>query len=411
MPWRLRGLVSLTVLVFCACGGSKPTLPGAGPPIFLGQLGQPTHFAREGWIPFIDVAVGSTAVSVLIDTGSPVVLLDSSALGLASGPRTVALGAFGGSIQGLPVVATSLGGVDGTLGGTLWTNFALVIDYKASNAFLESSGSPLFPAEVLASGLEAPVHVAFVVRGGGAVSFPGCGAGCKVPPTRALVQVAVESQAPAWMMVDTGSSLVVLDPAFAAALPATGRPRLDGVIVNGIGGLVETYMTRLGSMAVGGDVDVSEPVLVAPDASTFDSLSAETGMKVVGLIGGGFLRWRAILIDYAALHLVFARYTDPSHVDPREYIRAGFTVALNGTSWTVTEVYRGTDAESAGLVRGDVVTQLDGTPLAGLDSPAVEALLAGRSVGDVVVVTVQRASGAIDLDVMVEDLLPAFTGP
>lgn len=420
----VRWAAAILCVALAACGGSSPTAHNdAGPDggadagiHFIGQLGQPAHIQFDGWIPTLRVSSGSVTTTALLDTGSPLVFLDATTFGLAPGPRNIGLAAFGGMLSDLPVVAFDLsqlgGGEEAILGGTLWSSFALAIDYKGANAYLQAGGHPEVPSDIPSASLGAPAQVPFELRGGGLASFPGCDAGCPVPATRVTLSVVVEGGQPVWMMLDTGSVWVALDSAFAAGLPDAGRPRLDGITAETISGPKTTYMTRLASISVGASVDASEPVLVLPDGdTTFASLSAETGVPVVGLIGGGFLRRRVTVIDYVARELLLAPYLDNSHIDPNEFVQMGFLLVPNGTTWVVGDVYRGTSAEQVGLVRGDVITRINGTTLAGLDSAAVLALFYGHSLGDLVTVTVQRPSGAVDLVVAVENLLPEFTLP
>ena len=132
---------------------------------------------------------------------------------------------------------------------------------------------------------------------------------------------------------------------------------------------------------------------------------------MVGIVGAGFLRRRVTIIDYPAKQLVLADYLDSSFIDPNEFVGVGFYLSQEGTSWVVAEVLSPSGAQTAGLLSGDIVSTVDGTSLAGLDAVAVNQLLTGFSVGDVVTVTVERSSQTVDVQITVENLLPDYFGP
>jgi hypothetical protein len=421
--YTVSAFATLVLIALSACRGSGLSAPDAGwnasQVVFSGQLGLPTPIHLNAWLPEMTVSSGSASATAVIDTGSPLVLVDSPVFGLDAGPSYVPLNAFGGTFPGLPVLAhdaapaeLSNGSPTVQLGGSLWLNFAVGIDYKASNAYLLDGGTAAVPPDISPAELATPKLVSFDLLGGGLGGYAGCTSGCLVPATRVLVPVVVEGGTPVWMMVDTGSSWVTLDAAFGATLSTNGRPRLDGIPDYEINSSEQSYLTRLASIAVGGAVDTNEPVLVLPSADDFFSgISTETGVSVVGAVGGGFLRRRVTIIDYPAKQLVLADYLDSSFIDPNEFVGVGFYLSQEGTSWVVAEVLAPSGAETAGLMVGDIVSTVDGTSLAGMDAVAVNQLLTGFSVGDVVTVTVERSSQTLDLKITVENLLPDYFGP
>ena len=71
-------------------------------------------------------------------------------------------------------------------------------------------------------------------------------------------------------------------------------------------------------------------------------------------------------------------------------------------------VYDNTDAEAEGLISGDVIMEIDGTEITGLDALAVGNLLGAFVEGQQVPIGIQVGNGVQTVDVMVEDLLPAY---
>jgi hypothetical protein len=208
------------------------------------------------------------------------------------------------------------------------------------------------------------------------------------------------------MMVDTGAAFLALDRRYAATLADNGRPRLDGVIVNTPSGPVNASLTRVATISVGEASDVQTPTLVFPADSVFDALSSETGLTIVGLVGGSFLRRGVVAIDYPSSAVVLARRIDQSYLDAHEFIGPGFTLASVSAEWVIATVYPGTPAAAGGLQSGDIVRAIDGTSLAGKSIVEIDAITHAWSVGQVLTVELDRAGTASQVAVSVEDLLP-----
>ena len=74
----------------------------------------------------------------------------------------------------------------------------------------------------------------------------------------------------------------------------------------------------------------------------------------------------------------------------------------------VSYTYRGSPAETAGIVAGDVVTSIDGISLAGMTLDQITAILA-RPVGETAELTVVRENGVIETVTVIYDYI--FTDP
>lgn len=407
--------LSLLLALLAACGDDVLEYEGAA--------GQATAARLDAWVAAVPVRVdGAEARDFLVDTGAPVSMLDADSFpDRVEGATTVALDGFGLRIPGAPVLVFDVFAYEqpaevalhGIIGGDLLRHFAVSIDYQNPRVWLEDAPDGL-PAGVAGAAVEDVIAMPASVRGGGRALVPGdCPGGCgtvDLAATRFLVEVRLEDDdAPRWMLVDTGATAVVLDPAVAAALLDPDRPRLDGVTVGTAMGQVTAYYTRLARLEVGGAAaSPSVAVLVLPDDSLFAGLSVEVGVEVAGLLGASFLRRFLTTIDYPAATLRLAPYRATGHIDPDEFVRVGFTMTQRDGTWQLQDVYPGTDAAAQGLTPGSTVAELDGTAITGATATEIAGLLSGFGLGDQVPVGVNRDGSIVVVPVTVEDLLPAY---
>ena len=406
----MRRFLAIALLAAAACDS-------AGGLDYSGTPGQEIPVTIASSVPVIDASADGAPGRFLVDSGSPVTILDPT--GGEPGTRRVALDAFALTFPDVPVAifdpfAGSAQALDGLVGGDVISGFALTIDYRNQRGWLEQDDDAP-PAGADPATVDDPVWTDAQLRGGGRLDVPGCTIGdCSVHvgATRLLVEVSLESAAPAWFLVDTGATAVVLAPGVADALGDPARPRLDGVTVATADGEATAYYTRVGDMAVAdGAVTATDvPVLVLP-ASLLAPLEDEVGHPIAGLLGGSFLRQFLVTLDDPSHRLRLARFRDQDHIDADEFVGVGFTMASRGGVWEIRDVYSGTDAAAEGLVRGEPVVSLDGVALAGADRATIDGILAGFALGDDVAVAVVRGGADVTLQVAVEDLLPHYTRP
>ncbi|HKA91206.1 MAG TPA: aspartyl protease family protein [Haliangiales bacterium] len=392
----MRWLVAL--LGCAACGGGFD---------YEGTAGRPQPVAFPSLVPVAPVVVDAAAPkSFGIDTGAPGTLIDSGAFpSRPLGAGTAALGVLGLRFASVPAQTGGYFTADDPLGGLvgadLLAHFAFSLDYKGARAWLSDPFSPANAPADLGAGAE--VDVPFGLVGAHRVTF----------------QATIEGQPPTWVLLDTGATAVTLDEGFYAQLGGAARPRLDGLKVVTVNGIATGFWTRVWRVTAGGASPGASPgasvddvqAIVVPGSMLFRNVAAETGRDVRVLLGGKFLRSFFTTIDYQAERVRLARYVDPTHIDPDEWIRPGFRLTLRGGAWTVTTVYVGTDASAKGMLEGDVVLQIDGMAIVGLGSDAVDALMRGRPVGGSVAVELRRGAQTIDVQVLVEDLLPHYPPP
>ncbi len=404
----MRRVFAIALVASAGCGSS-------GGLDYSGTPGQEVPVTIASAVPVIDASADGAPGRFLVDSGSPVTILDLAAGD--PGTRRIALDAFALTFPDVPVAtfdlfAGSEQAFDGLVGGDVLSGFALTLDYRDQRGWLEEEDDAL-PAGVDPATVDAPLWADAQLRGGGHLDVPGCSGGdCSVDvrATRLLVEASIESAPPAWFLIDTGATAVVLAPSIADALGGAGRPRLDGVTVATADGPATAYYTRVGDISVAGTAATDVPVLVLP-ASLLAPLEDEVGHPIAGLLGGSFLRQFLVTLDDPGRRLRLARFRDQDHIDPDEFVGVGFTMASTGGVWEVRDVYSGTDAAAEGLTHGELVVSLDGIDLAGADRATVNGILGGFVLGDDVPVGVVRGGADVTLQVAVEDLLPHYSTP
>ncbi len=81
------------------------------------------------------------------------------------------------------------------------------------------------------------------------------------------------------------------------------------------------------------------------------------------------------------------------------YVGIGVQYTTENDIAIVTKVFKDSPAEKAGIIEGDIIKAVDGTPIEGLDSDAIKELVLGEA-GTEVIITVQRNAENLDLSVI-----------
>jgi len=401
----MRWLVAL--LAAAACGGSDFD--------YEGMAGQPQAVSFPGLIPTAPVSVdGAAAKDMGFDTGSPVTFCDASAYPSRTiGAAEADLDLLGLGFRGYPTLTIAAfsedtDGLSGLVGGDLMRHFAFSLDYKGRRAWLSDPFDPATtPADL---GVEAEAEVPFQLGGGG--SFRAGSDTVSVPPTRILFHVSFEGLEPVWVLLDTGATSIVLREDFYAALgDSARRPRLEGIKVETVNGTVDAFQTRVWRAEVDGVALDDVPAFVIPGSPLFGGIAQETGRDVQALVGGHFLRAFFTTVDYQSTKVRLARYADPTHIDPNEWIGLGLRLQPMGDDWTVSTVFPDTDAAAQGLVVGDVVEMIGTMAIRGLPADAVNSLLDSFGLGTRIPLQISRSASTIDVQVLVQDLLPHYPPP
>jgi hypothetical protein len=387
------GLVA-TATLSCGSGGSSSP-PDSGIST-MGMLGQPSTALIAGNLIFVNASMNTMAENpgsfgMLIDSGSPVVLIDPSLFGTtppttaAQIPTTVDLGLLDATgqpvivIDNAPVLQVSNAMMDalgfgGILGGSVMSQFSVQLDYAAPKmeGFCLGCTASTDRTDVQLPG----GGVSFTLKGGGhssvtlgtdsqgnAIDSPGV----NIPPTRIPVTVTLDGVDHPFI-VDTGATEVSLRSTVYAQLVSDGRAQLvSGIAIMTIAGASNASLTRAKTITLGGETVMDAPVMTimsTPADQLLDGISNELGGPPIdGLLGGSFLRNFLVTIDYPNGQLHLQPYLTPPI--PDEFRRVGITIGLDATgrNFVVSSVYPNSDAAAKNIMVGDQIVAIDGTSL------------------------------------------------
>jgi hypothetical protein len=422
----------LACLALASCGGGG----SGGDPHYAiaGMLGIPSSTVIGANLVFVRATVdGNASIAagdpgILVDSGSPVVLIDPSHYGLPS-PAAAAdiqtqvdLGLLKDdspvvTILQVPALQLSAAMMDttgfgGVLGGDVMRAFSVQLDYAAPMA----TGFCVGCTSGARDDVESPgASIPFGLGGGGTGPV---GLSAKVestvtlPATRVLVTVDIEGTSYPFML-DTGASEVTVRTSVFDALTADGRSQLQGFPITTVTGDSSASVTRAAAITVGGETVADVPIMTMPGDDLLDHISHELessgGQQIDGLLGGSFLRNFLVTIDYPDRHLHLQQYGVQTWRD--EFKRAGIDLVQTPPGaqhwYAVGVVYPGTDAAAKGLRFGDQVWSIDGTSLDGLDPISADSLLDG-TVGTTktLVLAASDTATPVTLSVLVDDLIP-----
>jgi predicted aspartyl protease len=253
----------------------------------------------------VPVAVdGKAAMPFVVDTGAPLTLIDpnrfpSSDIRLGAGQVTT-LDVGGVHIPNVQVIGASPCGVmmcsdgepAGLLGGDVLIQYVITIDYSpASVGFDVAPPSP--------TGGATATTTTFALQGGGTVAIPGTSNSVGVPATRIALDVTIEGTSHPFVL-DTGSSQMVLRPTLYDSIIADGRAQ-STTNVSTVTGTTTQATTHLKTVDVAGAIQTNVAAVRSP--LNLDTLSAEVGHTVDGLLGGSYLSHYVTTIDYAGQRL------------------------------------------------------------------------------------------------------------
>ena len=125
----------------------------------------------------------------------------------------------------------------------------------------------------------------------------------------------------------------------------------------GVGGPSRALLARATTLRLG-DIEIAKPVTFLSVAKA----GAFADPALAGNVGYGVLRQFNIVFDYSNSVLWFER--NANHGQPDAYDRAGLWVERGPKGYELVEVVKAGPAADAGLKSGDVVTSVDGKPVA-----------------------------------------------
>jgi hypothetical protein len=253
--------------------------------------------------------------------------------------------------------------VDGLIGWEVLARYVTTFDYAGNAVTLSLPGSVPAPAGA---------HVVpFVFYG-----------------TQPQIACTIDG-IPAECTIDTGSrdTITFMAP-FTAAHPQIVPTALSAAGINGfgVGGPAIGRLGRLASIGVG---DFTLPNLVADYSS--QQQGAFAAPFVAANIGGNLLRRFTVTFDYN--NGTMALTPNAALGDPDIYERSGLFLIRRGDSTVVADSRPGTPAASAGIVKGDEIASVDGSPAGGMSLSQIREVFS-QPAGTVVTLQLTSKSGA-----------------
>jgi hypothetical protein len=226
--------------------------------------------------------------------------------------------------------------VDGLIGWEVLARYVTTFDYANKTVTLSLPGSTTVP--------ENAQVVPFVFYG-----------------TQPQIACTIDG-IPAECAIDTGArdTISFMGP-FTTSHPQIVPATLTAPGINGFG-VGGPAIGRLGRVASVGIGDFTLTDLVADySAQTQGAFAAPF---VAANIGGNLLRRFTITFDYR--NGTMALVPNATLHEPDVYERSGLFLIRHGGSTVVADARPGTPAASAGIVKGDVVASIDGSPAGGM---------------------------------------------
>ncbi len=236
--------------------------------------------------------------------------------------------------------------VDGLIGWEVLARFVTTFDYADKQVVLSLPGTATPPA----NGHVVP----FVFYG-----------------TQPQIACTIDN-VPAECTIDTGArdTITFMSP-FMAEHPQIVPAKLTAVGVNGFG-FGGPAMGRLGRVQSIGIGDLQLPDLIGD--YTTQTAGALAAPFVGANIGGNLLRRFTVTFDYYNGTMTLVPNGDFNEADA--YERSGLFLIRRAGSTIVVDSRAGTPAAAAGIVRGDAIVSIDGTPTSGMLLADVRALFA-----------------------------------
>jgi hypothetical protein len=303
---RTTSLATLmsAALTLCACGGGGDGAVQSNDQTVAGTV-------TSGVISLPVSIDGTSSQPFVLDTGSVLTRVDPnkySGLSLAPGFGPISSLDVGSALRfmDIDVLASELcskammlcRGTEpsGLLGGKELVGHRFTIDYREQTVTFGDYTPPI--------DVGAPFDVTFALEGGGDGMIEGMPV--SLPATRITVQVDIEGTLMP-MILDTGSSTMVLKPEIFDALVADGRPQTT-IDLGTVMGTQKVSLTRVASVSLAGEVQTDVEAVRAP--LDLGLIEREVGHPVDGLLGGRYLEHYITTIDYQARTITLRAYEE-----------------------------------------------------------------------------------------------------
>lgn len=233
--------------------------------------------------------------------------------------------------------------IDGIVGGEFIGQFVVEIDYQARSIALhdpktfayKGSGQTL-PIELNSNG-HPVLKATITLPGGKAVEAP--------------------------FVLDIGSGLAVaLHSPFVAEhkLPPPGAKTIRGIGMAGAGGKSHGRIGRVDALTIG-TFTIKNPLTLFSE----DKAGAFANASLAGNLGAQIASRFRLFLDYSRLRIILE--PSPTFADPFDRAHSGIALRAHGSdfrTFRVHEVLEESPATDAGIQEGDIITAIDGSPVA-----------------------------------------------
>lgn len=404
--WLSCLLLSSSVVVAGACSSSSSSDdPGApapgGPPPAATDEPPPAHTAAcpEGQ-PFrfqagkivVDVRLDDGGrQSWVLDTGAFTSIADKSIASEVEGREVkVSVGGIEKTIRldTMDVKGSMRMDVAGVLGQDVFGQ-VLTLDYPRKRFFIDAALDDAREAD-----LRACAHVA--------------GKPATVDAIYDLfmhVRGTAEGK-PGWFLVDSGASMGAMrKSAFAALDQAHPRPSLGGFYTPAAVGTFWARLATVGALEVGGHAVRHIPTRTIDDA-LLPPPKGVASSDFIGVLPSPYLHHFMVTADFVKKKLRLDPAKDDALVEPTTLYTVGIGLAeQTAPPILVADVLPGSAAEKAGVVVGDEITAIDGSPVASMDPYARAFRLLAGSDGATISVSVKHGGAESTKDLVAHDLL------
>jgi hypothetical protein len=207
---------------------------------------------------------------------------------------------------------------------------------------------------------------------------------------------------PGTFTIDTGArSALMLNTPFVAAHAQFAKysNAPEAVTGWGIGGPSKSHVIR-GNALVLGDQTIAAPVVLLSTDTKGDNSSG----AISGNIGGGVLKRFIVTLDYEH-NTMYLKPVTAAVSDLDTFDRSGLWINQSDTGYKIVDVTKGTPADQAGLMAGDEIVAVNGTPATAIPLYEMRSRLRNEAPGTAVKFTVKRGGETKDVTVTLKDLI------
>ncbi len=221
------------------------------------------------------------------------------------------------------------------------------------------------------------------------------------PVTRVGVGLPVDVP----MMLDTGLPVTYLTEDIFEQVDA-GADRIYGWDFTTSYGSDEAFVSRVPTFEFAGETIEGQDVVVIPTEHHLAVILAGAGVEVKGFLGNSVMdRYLMGMNGFDSEMELWP--VDAEWLDSGRWIRVGLEITWREGQHVVEFVLGPSDAEAQGIVAGDRLTAIDGVDCGPLSLLEVHQALRGNP-GEIRLLALEGDEGAYQLEVLVEDLLPAL---